>query len=245
MYPFRPRALRWERNAGRSGPWPDPCPIPGRVSLLRAPASCQASVSSISLDQPWQILPFYEPRGSEKVARGQLVSSSDLRSPALIHLPSLHVPHSARLLHPLRSTHYPLHHIPKTRSIREAMIRRSSPRTSITRHLSGDSISASNARAPSFIRRALEHGYEQLARPRRRVIRGGQALVLAAAARSSWAMSNFTILSIASPTRFAFSRSGSAMSSASTLGTICQERPYLSLSQPHCSADPPSSSACR
>lgn len=53
------------------------------------------------------------------------------------------------------------------------------------------------------------------------------------AAASSAAMSSFDIWSMACMTRPAFSRSGSVSSSPRIGGTICQDRPYLSLSQPH------------
>src|SRR5215213_11893362 len=38
----------------------------------------------------------------------------------------------------------------------------------------------------------------------------------------------------------AFSASASCSISSKTGGTICQDRPYLSLSQPHCTSAPPS-----
>ena len=55
---------------------------------------------------------------------------------------------------------------------------------------------------------------------------------------SSWAcrnrlMSIFAICSIASTTRFAFAGSLSPNSSPSAVGTICQDTPNLSFSQPH------------
>lgn len=43
---------------------------------------------------------------------------------------------------------------------------------------------------------------------------------------------------IASITRFDFCGSGSLRSATSTPGTICQERPYLSLSRPHWPFEP-------
>jgi hypothetical protein len=47
-------------------------------------------------------------------------------------------------------------------------------------------------------------------------------------------MSIFFICSIAFMTREDFSASASWSISASTVGTTCQDTPYLSLSQPHC-----------
>ncbi len=57
-------------------------------------------------------------------------------------------------------------------------------------------------------------------------------------------MSIFFMRSIAVMTRWDFAGSGSMSSSTSTRGTICQETPYLSLSQPHCWAfgSPPADS---
>src|SRR5439155_23598549 len=43
-------------------------------------------------------------------------------------------------------------------------------------------------------------------------------------------------------TRFAFARSASLSSSLKTVGTTCQERPYLSLSHPHGPSSPPAES---
>src|SRR5438128_2013856 len=48
------------------------------------------------------------------------------------------------------------------------------------------------------------------------------------------AMSIFFICIIAAMTRCDLAGSLSWMSSISALGTICQDSPYLSLSQPHC-----------
>ena len=53
------------------------------------------------------------------------------------------------------------------------------------------------------------------------------------AARSSSSISIFFISSIAAITRCAFSVSGSLRSLISTVGVICQDKPNLSLSQPH------------
>src|SRR5262250_951285 len=47
---------------------------------------------------------------------------------------------------------------------------------------------------------------------------------------------------MASITRFDFSESLSCIISPNTLGTICQDRPYLSFSQPHTPLSPPSDS---
>src|SRR5262245_32878119 len=58
-------------------------------------------------------------------------------------------------------------------------------------------------------------------------------------ARCSIAMSSFFICIIASPTRLVFAPSLSANSLPSTVGTTCQETPYLSFSQPHCTFCPP------
>src|SRR5882757_4529539 len=49
----------------------------------------------------------------------------------------------------------------------------------------------------------------------------------------SFAISNFTCFSIASATRLALVLSESAIISPSTVGTICQRTPYLSMIQPH------------
>src|SRR5437773_6059931 len=55
-------------------------------------------------------------------------------------------------------------------------------------------------------------------------------------------MSSFTILSIACMTRCDFAASLSLNSSPKTVGTICHESPYLSLSQPHSTSLPPAES---
>src|SRR5438552_11411498 len=55
-------------------------------------------------------------------------------------------------------------------------------------------------------------------------------------------MSSFTILSTACITRCDFAASLSLNNSPKTVGTICQESPYLSLSQPHCTSLPPAES---
>jgi hypothetical protein len=55
-------------------------------------------------------------------------------------------------------------------------------------------------------------------------------------------MSIFTIFIIASDARLDLARSDEAIISPSTVGTICHDRPNRSLSQPHCSAEPPASS---
>src|SRR5665811_497955 len=47
---------------------------------------------------------------------------------------------------------------------------------------------------------------------------------------------------MASMTLLDFSASASCNISPKTVGTICQDRPYLSLSQPHCCVSPPSES---
>src|SRR5687767_8072075 len=62
------------------------------------------------------------------------------------------------------------------------------------------------------------------------------------AASLSLAMSSLTILSIACITRSAFFASLPAKSSPSMRGFTCQDRPYLSLSQPHCTGVPPATS---
>ncbi len=61
---------------------------------------------------------------------------------------------------------------------------------------------------------------------------GSRSARPAQASRSAW-MSSFRIPSIAFIVRSAFAGSGSASSLGSSLGTICQETPYRSLSQPH------------
>src|SRR6185503_21364149 len=43
-------------------------------------------------------------------------------------------------------------------------------------------------------------------------------------------------------TLFDFTGSGSLSNSPKTVGTICHDKPYLSLSQPHCDFAPPSES---
>src|SRR6266851_2338641 len=55
-------------------------------------------------------------------------------------------------------------------------------------------------------------------------------------------MSIFFILSIASMTLFDFSGSGSPSIPPKIVGLICQDSPYLSFSQPHCTSSPPSES---
>jgi hypothetical protein len=57
-----------------------------------------------------------------------------------------------------------------------------------------------------------------------------------AAACSNAPMSIFFIWSIAFIALRDFAGSGSLNSLTSTVGMICQERPYLSFSQPHCCA---------
>lgn len=52
----------------------------------------------------------------------------------------------------------------------------------------------------------------------------------------SFSISSFFICNMACVTRSAFSLSGLFISSPITEGIICHDRPYLSLSQPHCSA---------
>lgn len=49
-------------------------------------------------------------------------------------------------------------------------------------------------------------------------------------------MSSFFIFIIAFIARSAFAVSGSVNISGNTVGTICHDTPYLSLSQPHCCA---------
>jgi hypothetical protein len=71
----------------------------------------------------------------------------------------------------------------------------------------------------------------------------GLARLGPAYAASSPAMSSFTIFKIAWATRRAFAGSASSIISPSRAGTIRHERPYFSLSQPHCSALPPARSA--
>src|SRR5207247_3958493 len=61
-------------------------------------------------------------------------------------------------------------------------------------------------------------------------------------ARSSAAMSSFTIFSIAFMTRCDFLGSRSVNNSVMTVGTICHDSPNLSLSQPHCTSCPPAES---
>ena len=61
-------------------------------------------------------------------------------------------------------------------------------------------------------------------------------------ARFNPLISIFVMPSIAFITRCDFSLSGSLNSSPRTVGMICQETPYLSLSQPHCCFSPPSES---
>ena len=53
-------------------------------------------------------------------------------------------------------------------------------------------------------------------------------------------MSSFFIVNIAAVTRFAFSASGPLIMSRNTVGTTCQEKPYLSCSQPQAISWPPS-----
>src|SRR5262252_548559 len=62
------------------------------------------------------------------------------------------------------------------------------------------------------------------------------------AARSRVAILIFFILRRASIARFAFPGSGSPAKLSATVGIICQDTPYLSLSQPHCDSSPPSHS---
>src|SRR5881396_1718248 len=58
-------------------------------------------------------------------------------------------------------------------------------------------------------------------------------------------MSSLTILSMACMTRCDFAASLSLNNSPKTVGTICQESPYLSLSQPHCASLPPADNFCQ
>ena len=69
------------------------------------------------------------------------------------------------------------------------------------------------------------------------------ALAVPANATRNAAISILTFFIIASYARLAVARSGSAIISPRTVGTICQGRPKRSLSPPHCSAEPPSRSA--
>src|SRR5262252_3097118 len=62
------------------------------------------------------------------------------------------------------------------------------------------------------------------------------------AARSKVAISIFFILRKASVTRFAFPGSGPPSKLSALVGIICQDTPYLSLSQPHCDSSPSSHS---
>ena len=55
-------------------------------------------------------------------------------------------------------------------------------------------------------------------------------------------MSSLVIVNIASVTRRAFTGSGSVIMSMSTVGTTCQNSPYLSFSQPQATSWPPSDS---
>src|SRR2546422_11610865 len=55
-------------------------------------------------------------------------------------------------------------------------------------------------------------------------------------------MSSFTILSMACMTRCDFAASLSLNNSPKTVGTICQDMPDLSFSQPHCTSFPPAES---
>src|SRR5688572_29445484 len=55
-------------------------------------------------------------------------------------------------------------------------------------------------------------------------------------------MSSLSILSIASMTFFDFLASLLPSNSLKTVGTICQDKPYLSLSQPHRDSCPPAES---
>src|SRR6266571_2314418 len=61
-------------------------------------------------------------------------------------------------------------------------------------------------------------------------------------ARFNSLMSSLTILSRACMTRCDFVASLLLISSTKTVGTICHERPNLSLSQPHCTSLPPAES---
>src|ERR1700712_3377467 len=61
-----------------------------------------------------------------------------------------------------------------------------------------------------------------------------------ARARSIAAMSIFFMPIMASMARFAAALSGSAKALSRARGTICQDRPNLSLHQPHCDSWPPS-----
>src|SRR6266404_4021691 len=55
-------------------------------------------------------------------------------------------------------------------------------------------------------------------------------------------ISSLTILSMASMTRCDLAASLLPSNSPNTVGTICHDRPYLSLSQPHCTSFPPAES---
>jgi hypothetical protein len=72
----------------------------------------------------------------------------------------------------------------------------------------------------------------------------GQTWTPSAAACSA-ATSSFFMPSIACIARWARSLSGSRNSSSMPCGTTCQETPYRSLSQPHCTSSPPSVSRCQ
>src|SRR6185436_2834612 len=62
------------------------------------------------------------------------------------------------------------------------------------------------------------------------------------AACFSFLMSSFTIFNMACMTRCDFAASLSCNISTKIVGTICQESPYLSFSQPHCTSLPPAES---
>src|SRR5262249_40921766 len=100
------------------------------------------------------------------------------------------------------------------------------------------------------VRRVLESwGRLGRALPRRAVVgrRGGPGRPASApsAARSSSAMLILVIFSIACVARWDRAGSGSVNSWNSRVGTICQDRPHRSLSQPHWLGVPPSESAAQ
>src|SRR5581483_5696576 len=67
-------------------------------------------------------------------------------------------------------------------------------------------------------------------------------LIAAIEACCNFLMSNLTILSMACMTRCDFAASLSLKSLPKIVGTICQESPYLSFSQPHWTSVPPAES---
>src|SRR4029453_2109458 len=89
---------------------------------------------------------------------------------------------------------------------------------------------------PRSGRPALASPRRAIQRPRRR----SYALTLSPpAAASILAMSVFFLSILASKARLDFVLSGSVVSSISTRGVICQEKPHLSLHQPHMLSSPP------